>query len=412
MEVPVRFLTLFCAALVSLGALSPCRTSAQNPEELQWKRVLKSDAAKRIAELDQQVRELNEAGRYSEGIKPAREAFEIRSRELGPTHWQTVNAKNSLDTFVAIAALPKSAQDELTGARKLENEGFLQLWEKGQYREALPVAERIAAIRQRYLPNNCSLVAMTLNQSAIVCNELAQYAQAEKLLRQVLSIGKKVYGDGHPHIAATLGNLAISLDGQDKFQEAREAKEKALEIYLSAYGEESDSVALAYSNLGGSFEREGDYAEAECLYGKSAGIFERLGADKYAKNIATARDNLAGALNHQAKYAEAEHEYQDVLKLETKLYGEDHPSIAFVYNNLGVCLADQHKYAAAEPLYRKALEIRTRVFGEDHILTLQTYSNLALVLNHRDNLAGAELLLRRALHLQLAQSSKESFSTA
>jgi CHAT domain-containing protein/tetratricopeptide (TPR) repeat protein len=398
--------------MVSLGVMSLCHTSAQNPEEPPWKRVLKGDAAKRVAELDQQVRNLYESGRYSEGIKPAREAFEIRSRELGPTHWHTVNTKNSLDLFVAIAALPKSAQDELTSARKLEKGELLKLWEKGQYGEALAVAERLVAIRQRYLPNDCSLVATTLNQNAILCNELAQYSKAEKLLRQVLSIGKKVYGDGHPDFAATLGNLAISLDGLDRFQEAHEAKDKALEIYLSANGEESDSVALAYSNLGGSFEREGYFGKAETHYRKAIGIFERLGADKYAKNIATARDNLAGALNHQAKYAEAEHEFQEVLKLETKLYGEDHPNMAFVYNNLGVCLADQHKYAAAEPLYRKALEIRTRVYGEDHILTLQTYSNLALVLNHRGNLAWAERLLRRALYLTSAQSGKESLSAA
>jgi hypothetical protein len=390
----------------------PAAASAQNPEEPQWKRVLKGDSAKRVAELDQQVHDLYEAGRYAEAIKPAREAFDIRSRELGSTHWHTVNTKNNLDLFIAVAALPKSTQDELTKARKLENDELVKLWDKGQYRQALPIAERIVSIRQRHLPSDCSLLAITLNQNAILCNELAEYAQAENLLKQVLSIGKKAYGDGHPNIASILGNLAISLDGQDRFKEAREAKEQALKIYLNAHGEESDSVALAYSNLGGSFEREADYAEAETYYGKAIGIYKRLGPDKYAKRIATSRDNLAGALSHQAKYAEAEQEYQEVLKLETELYGEDHPSIAFVYNNLGVCLADQHKYAAAEPLYRKALEIRTRVFGEDHILTLQTYNNLALALNHRGNLAGAELLLRRALHLQSAESGREGRSAA
>jgi CHAT domain-containing protein/tetratricopeptide (TPR) repeat protein len=361
--------------------------------------------------LEKKIHELYEAGRYAEAREPARQALEIRVREQGPTHWQTINAKNNLDLMKQFAALPRDAQDALTEATKLEKNELPKLRRESRYRDAIAVAERIVAIRQRHLGHEASQVATSLNSHAILCYDQAQYAQGEKLLRKVLAISKKVYGEEHPNTASVYGNLAMSLEAQDKYREARPAKEKALQIYLESYGEESESTGIAYNNVASSHEHFGEYAEAEKGYRKSLEIFQRLKGDHIEERTGTAHNNLAGVLNNQAKFAEAEREYQQAMTIKRRLYGDDHLEMAYVYNNLGVCLADQGKYADAEPLYRKALEIRSRVFGEDHLFTLQGYNNLALVLTHRSRLPEAELLVRRALHLQ-SNAGEENRSTA
>jgi tetratricopeptide (TPR) repeat protein len=377
-----------------------------------WKRLLTGDQAKRVAELEHKIYELYEAGHYGEAREPARQAFEIRVREQGPTHWQTISAKNNLDIFIRIASLPKDAQDALTEVRKLEKTELPRLQREGRYREAIPVAERLVAIRQRYLGEDSSLVATALNAQGIFCYEAAQYTRAETLYRKALAISKKVHGDAHPNTAAAYGNLAMSLEVQDKYQEAREAKEKGLQIQLQAHGDNSEAVAIAYNNLASNSERQGQYGDAETGYRKALEILGPGSGDDNEQKIATARTNLAGVLNRQAKYAEAERGFHEALRIKRRLFGDDHPEMAFVYNDLGVCLADQGRYTEAEPLYRKALEIRCRTLGEAHLLTLQSYNNLAVALGHRGKLAEAELLLRRALHVQSSVAGERNQSTA
>src|SRR5215471_13582830 len=243
-------------------------TASGASDDPPWKRLLTGDPAKRVEELEKKIREFYETGRCPDAREPA--------REQGPTHWQTISAKNNLDLMTQIATLPKDAQDALTEAMKMEKNDLPKLKRESRFRDAIAMAERIVATRQRYLGDESSLMATSLYTNANFCYEQAQFAQAERLLRKALAIIKKVYGDAHPNTASAYGNLARSLDAQDKYQEARPAKEKALQIYLQAYGEESESTAIAYNNVASSQEHLGEYAEAEKGYRKAIEIFQRL----------------------------------------------------------------------------------------------------------------------------------------
>src|SRR6266478_1025921 len=95
-------------------------TAARASDDPPWKRLLTGENAKRVTELEQKVHEHYEAGRYADAREPARQAFEIHAREQGPTHWQTISAKNNLDIMTRCATLSQDAQDALTEARRLE----------------------------------------------------------------------------------------------------------------------------------------------------------------------------------------------------------------------------------------------------------------------------------------------------
>jgi len=207
-ETVVRHLASSILILGFLFLKGPLQTTASGAsDDPPWKRLLTGDLAKRVEELEKKIREFYETGRYADAREPAREAFEIRVREQGPMHWQTASAKNNLDLMTQIATLPKDAQDALTEAMKLEKNDLPKLKRETRYRDVIAMAERILATRQRYLGDESSLVATSLNTNAIFCYGQAQFAQGERLLRKALSIIKQVYGDAHPNTASAYGNL-------------------------------------------------------------------------------------------------------------------------------------------------------------------------------------------------------------
>src|SRR5262249_17351318 len=161
----------------------------------------------------------------------------------GAEHWQTANAKRDLQTLERIASLPAEAQAELTDATKLNAELF-KLRQQGRYREGIPIAERIVAIRQRHLGEEHSDVANALPNHGFFMENAGEYTKAEPLYRRALAIRRKVLGEEHPYTAAACNNLAGVLHAQGKFREAQPLFRQALASYRNLLGEENSETAM------------------------------------------------------------------------------------------------------------------------------------------------------------------------
>jgi len=96
-------------------------------------------------------------------------------------------------------------------------------------------------------------------------------------------------------------------------------------------------------------------------------------------------------------YSEAEPLLRQVLEIDLKLFGEDHPEVAVGFINLAVLLQATDRIAEAEPLMRSALEIDRSSFGDQHPLVARDLGILALLLMETGRWAEAEQLVRRAL---------------
>ena len=72
------------------------------------------------------------------------------------------------------------------------------------------------------------------------------------------------------------------------------------------------------------------------------------------------------ALYQAGKYAEAIPLAQQVLAIEEKALGPDHPNVAVALNNLAELYTAQGRYADAEPLYKRSLAIYEKTLGPDH----------------------------------------------
>jgi hypothetical protein len=87
--------------------------------------------------------------------------------------------------------------------------------------------------------------------------------------------------------------------------------------------------------------------------------------------------NLGCSLHGQGKRAEAEQMQREVLDMQRRVLGPEHPDALITTSNLAASLHDQGKHAEAEQMQRKVLDVQRRVLGPEHPDMLATVSNLA-----------------------------------
>ena len=74
------------------------------------------------------------------------------------------------------------------------------------------------------------------------------------------------------------------------------------------------------------------------------------------------------------KHADALPMWEDVLQVQVKTLGLEHPVVAATYSNIGVAYKEQAKYPEALDMYRKALAIDEKVHGPEHPDVASTYN--------------------------------------
>jgi CHAT domain-containing protein len=100
-------------------------------------------------------------------------------------------------------------------------------------------------------------------------------------------------------------------------------------------------------------------------------------------------------------YKKAEPLCKQVLEMERKTTGENHPSYATSLNNLALLYQSMGEYAKAEPLLKRAADIDRKALGEDHMEYARSLSNLALVYESMNEYAKAESLHKKTLEIRL-----------
>jgi tetratricopeptide (TPR) repeat protein len=91
--------------------------------------------------------------------------------------------------------------------------------------------------------------------------------------------------------------------------------------------------------------------------------------------------NLANTLYSQGTYADANKQaetmYRELLPIQQRVLGPEHPNTLLTAVNLASALHSQGKYAEAETTYREVLRIQQRVLGLEHPDTVKTANDLA-----------------------------------
>src|SRR5205085_9767907 len=152
-----------------------------------WRRVLRGDDAKRVAELEKQIQALEDAGKFAEAQAPAKEIVKVRTRVQGADHWQTADARLVVQTQQWIAGQSPALQQEMAAVGKLAAEAN-QLYQQGRHGQAEPLLRKILVIQRQVLGEEHADTARSYNNLAANLNAQGQYAAAEPLYRTALAI--------------------------------------------------------------------------------------------------------------------------------------------------------------------------------------------------------------------------------
>ena len=114
----------------------------------------------------------------------------------------------------------------------------------------------------------------------------------------------------------------------------------------------------------------------------------------------TSMANLAVTYSKQGKYEEAEELQLKVLDLHEKVLGPEHPSTLTSIANLARIYSDQEKYEEAVELQLKFLDSQEKVWGPGHLYTITIMNNLAATYSKQGKYDEAAKLQLNFLDLQ------------
>ncbi|MEN9216312.1 MAG: tetratricopeptide repeat-containing protein, partial [Gloeomargarita sp. HHBFW_bins_162] len=130
-------------------------------------------------------------------------------------------------------------------------------------------------------------------------------SEAIPLAQRSLAIREKALGPDHPDVATSLNNLAGLYELQGNYTQVLPLYQRSLAIREKALGPDHPDVAHSLNNLAGLYESQGNYAQALPLRQRSTDIEENhlarnlvIGSEEYKRNfLNTFRDSTDGVIS-------------------------------------------------------------------------------------------------------------------
>jgi CHAT domain-containing protein/tetratricopeptide (TPR) repeat protein len=375
-------------------------------QKLTLERAVWGDAQARLVPSLQTLAQWQEAvADFAGAAKALQEVLRLQTRSLGARHWQTTDARLALADLKLRAGLKPADRAALQEATRL-NSRIVQLWEGGQFQEALSLARQVATLRGRLLGRDHSDYAQSLFNLGAQYQALGELAQAEALYRRSLQIAEARLGKDHPDVGYSLNNLGLLYQEQGRYEKAEPLYRRCRQLREAGLGQDHPEVATTLNNLAQLYNHQGQYEKAEPLFRRSLQIYEaRLSKDHPL--VAKGLNNLAVLYQDQGQYEKAEPLFRRSLQLREARLGKDHPDVANSLNNLGRVYEDQGQYEKAEPLFRRSLQIYEARLGKDHPDVAISLNNLAQLHDRQGQFEKAEPLFRRSLQIREARLGKD-----
>ena len=367
----------------------------------------------RISELEEQVKQLYQQGRYQDAVNLARQALDLSRQHFGEEHPGTATCLSNLaELYQAQGEYPQAeplhrhalaireqhlGPDHPITAGSLHNLADLYR-SRGLSDEAEPLYQRALAICEQSLGPNHLDTARCLNSLALLHDEQGLSARAEPLYQQALAICEQSLGPDHPNTAIILNNLAVLYQKRRAYPQAETLYQRVLAIREQSLGPDHPDTVIILYNLADIYVVQAAYTKAEPLHQKALTIRERVLGPNHL-DTAKSLKNLAMLYNGQGAYMRAEPLIQRALSIYEQSLGPDHPETAGILVNLAVLYCEQGVYAQAEPLLLRALDIHERKLDPDHPDIANSFYALGALYRLKGAYAQAEPLLLRALDI-------------
>jgi serine/threonine protein kinase/tetratricopeptide (TPR) repeat protein len=345
-------------------------------------------------------------GSLAEAESCYREALEGRRRVLGDEHPATLSSINDMGELL-VDRRPDEAEpyyrEALEGRRRvlgdddpdtltsIHNIGYL-LWRQGKpadaeeyYREALEGERRVLG--------NTSLT--TVHNMGLVLRDLGRLADAERYFREVLEKSRPIWGDDNPDLLPTIHALASTLHAQGKWEDAEAYFSEALEGCRRLLGDEHGLTLRLINDMGVVLQARGKPEEAEPYFREALEKSRRVRGDDHPETLGLIH-NMGFVLEAQGKPEEAEACFREALESGRRVLGVEHPGTLEWTNTMGKTLQAQGKLDEAESLFADATRVARSGLG-DHPTTAMIEHHYADVLRELGRLDEALDLAQTAV---------------
>jgi len=285
--------------------------------------------------------------------------------------------------------------DNLAAAHIYYTTGFY-LRERAQYEPALAHCQRAVVLYERLLRSDHQVVAIALNNLALVYDEWGKDADAEPLFRRAVTIFEKVLPPDHPDLAFSLHNLARCCMFHGDLSQAEQLSQRALAILQQALGPDHLDIAPILNTLATIYREQEKYAQAEPRYLRALAIREKELPPGHL-DIAYSLNALATNYAFQEMFDQAESLNMRALAIFERVRGPDHPDVALCLT----CLSDSYyyrkNYDQVKRANQRALTIYERVGAVEQPNAARAMGNLAAACEEEGDYVLAEHLSLRAL---------------
>ncbi|HIJ82571.1 MAG: hypothetical protein HW380_2080 [Magnetococcales bacterium] len=403
--------------------------------------------------LMEEVSKLSDAGKADQALILANEAMKSASSNFGPEHLATINSLREIAALhVALdqaelaettyRQLLQTAQKSL-GLEHTETLAIQQQYasfeqQRGNWVEAEKNWQQIRQTYAKFLGHEHALTLAADLQTASFYMGQGRFSDSVAIFTTICPLYMASYGDLHPLAAdchrryaeALLGQgehvagekeyrlaldawrlpvskedpklreiqtgLAESLRFQARFDEAANILDALLALPETAdeAGQTAHSQALgARARL---HEDRGQLDQAEGYYHQVLELETKLLGENHPNTLSTQSD-LAGVLRRKGQLVKAEKMFLDAYERFRRLLGPKHPSTLVAANDFSLTLEEEGLYETAEPLFRMVYNLSGEVFGPEHPSTLANLNNLAMLYESQGNFEKSEPLYQRAI---------------
>ncbi len=391
-------------------------------------------------------------GIFNESIKAHKEAFDLRTSELGENDIETLRSMNDLaygyrqagNLDVALQ-LQQENYDRFTALLGPNHPETLSSWSNlalaiesgGRGREAMEINQKLLEKRRLTLGEHHPDTLNSMNNLASNYLSIGDFKEALKLFEQTLDFAQSEFGDDHPNTLKSLNNVAMTHEETGDFGTATQLRQKVLQARQEKLGENHPDTLIAIDQLATNYLSTGKYTDAIKLHQDSYERLQlRLGEDhpltlltlsnwaaalsvhgdvdkayplykkairlhkaRYGENSPSLIGKLVGmAFSHQksGRLAEAIEMFADILDSYEDMLGSEHQYIVTAKNNLGVAYNKNRQAKLAAPLLEDVLAVRRKRFGDNHPSTVTAMNNLARALQSMGQLKQAIPLLEKS----------------
>lgn len=287
-----------------------------------------------------------ELGVLVDGRYQLEQALQLRTRELGPEH---------LDTLILRASVAEAMNRQGESAKAEE-----------ELRALLALHNRLHDPENPFFLRSRMALARSLTGQG-------KYAAAEVEYRALVVILQKMYGAEHSYTLENRMGLALALANQQKYAAAESEHREILVIMGTVFGPEHPSRILSQCNLALALNTQGRNSEAEEIYREILPVQERLLGAAHP-HVQLTREGLGLALAGQGRHVESEPYFRQALSAYERLLGSEHADVLRTCYNLAFCLEAQGRRAEALELARTASRGHLQLLGKDSVATKKSQS--------------------------------------